>query len=408
MEKKTSILSHVLCIVLTALVVFAGTMVACAFLFAPQSALQTPPPKEEIQLGQDESYLEKTREVIALLEEKYIDDVNYEVLDDYLAEAAVAATGDRWSYYISAEDFAAYAEDNANAYVGIGITIEHKNEDDPGFTVIDVARNGPAEAAGILVGDMLVAVEGKNVVEIGMTEAKNIVRGEEGTKVNITILRNGKEIDLTITRETVEVEIVVFELLEGGVGYVKINNFGENCARDTLAAIEQLLDKGAKSLVFDLRFNGGGYKSEMLAVLDYLLPEGPLFRSVDYLGNESVEYSDAAYLDVPMAVLVNEESYSAAEFFAAALQEYDAAVVVGTKTTGKANYQQTFMLSDGSAVAVSTGHYQTPNGVTLTDIGVTPDKIVEVDEETFMAIYYDKLDKEDDLQLQRAISAVRR
>ena len=375
MEKKTSILSHVLCIVLTALVVFAGTMVACAFLFAPQSALQTPPPKEEIQLGQDESYLEKTREVIALLEEKYIDDVNYEVLDDYLAEAAVAATGDRWSYYISAEDFAAYAEDNANAYVGIGITIEHKNEDDPGFTVIDVARNGPAEAAGILVGDMLVAVEGKNVVEIGMTEAKNIVRGEEGTKVNITILRNGKEIDLTITRETVEVEIVVFELLEGGVGYVKINNFGE---------------------------------SEMLAVLDYLLPEGPLFRSVDYLGNESVEYSDAAYLDVPMAVLVNEESYSAAEFFAAALQEYDAAVVVGTKTTGKANYQQTFMLSDGSAVAVSTGHYQTPNGVTLTDIGVTPDKIVEVDEETFMAIYYDKLDKEDDLQLQRAISAVRR
>ena len=408
MEKKNSKLSYILCIILTALVVFAGTMVACTFLFVQQKEVTPAPQQGSAGTTIEEPYLQKTQEVIDLLEEMYVDDVNYEVLDDYLAEAAVAATGDKWSYYISAEDFAAYAEDSANAYVGIGITIELSNEDDAGFTVIQVARNGPAEAAGIRVGDMLTKVEGQNVMEIGMTEARNLVRGKEGTDVTITILRDGKERDFTITRATVEVEVVTFELLESNIGYIKINNFGSNCARDTLEAIETLLKQGAKSLIFDLRFNSGGLKSEMIEVLDYLLPEGPLFRSVDYLGNESVDYSDARCLDVPMAVIVNQDSYSAAEFFAAALQEYDAAVVVGTQTTGKANYQQTFMLSDGSAVAVSTGHYQTPNGVTLTDIGVTPDEIVEVDEETYLAIYYETLEKADDLQLQRAISAVKR
>ena len=173
---------------------------------------------------------------------------------------------------------------------------------------------------------------------------------------------------------------------------------------DTIAAIEDLRAKGAKSLIFDLRFNPGGMKTELVTILDYLLPEGPLFRSVDYQGHEEVDYSEESCLEMPMAVIINDDSYSAAEFFAAALQEYDWAEIVGTKTCGKANYQQTFRLSDGSAVAVSTGHYQTPNGVTLADVGVTPDVIVEVDEETYWNLYYEKVEKADDAQLQAAIS----
>ena len=198
----------------------------------------------------------------------------------------------------------------------------------------------------------------------------------------------------------------MYELLESGDGYIKINNFDSHCARDTIAAIEELVGQGAKALIFDLRFNPGGYKHELVEVLDYLLPEGPLFRSVDYKGGEEVDYSEASYLDIPMAVLVNEDSYSAAEFFAAALQEYEAAVVVGAQTCGKANYQQTFRLSDGSAIAISTGHYQTPNGVTLAGVGVTPDIPVEVDQETYLAIYYETLDKAEDAQLQAAITAL--
>ena len=143
-----------------------------------------------------------------------------------------------------------------------------------------------------------------------------------------------------------------------------------------------------------------------MELLDYLLPEGPLFRSVDYKGNEDIDYSDAACVELPMAVLVNGDSYSAAEFFAVALQEYGVGTVVGTQTVGKANYQQTFVLSDGSAVAVSTGHYQTPHGVTLAGVGITPDIPVEVDDDTYLKIYSNALEKSEDAQLQAAIAAL--
>jgi carboxyl-terminal processing protease len=145
----------------------------------------------------------------------------------------------------------------------------------------------------------------------------------------------------------------------------------------------------------------------MNKVLDYLLPEGPLFRSVDYSGRENVDYSDAKCLDIPMAVVVNLQSYSAAEFFAAALDEYDAAVIVGERTFGKGYFQNTFRLIDGSAVALSTGRYYTPKGECLEGVGITPDVPVEVDDETFAAIYYGTIAPEEDPQLQAAISALK-
>lgn len=351
-------------------------------------------------------YQKKLDEILNILNTYYVDDYSTEDLGDYLAEAAIASTGDRWSYYISAEDYAAYLESNANAYAGIGVTIQLMEESDPGFTIVSVTHESPAEDAGLQIGDMIVGVEGQNAAELGMTGTQQLVRGEEGTDVTITVERDGQRFDVTITRRIIEVDVVVYELLESGEGYIKINNFDTHCARDTIAAIEDLCGQGATALIFDLRFNPGGMKDELVKVLDYLLPEGPLFRSVNYMGEEEVDYSDEGCLDIPMAVIINGDSYSAAEFFAAALQEYGAGVVVGTQTCGKANYQQTFRLSDGSAIAISTGHYQTPNGVTLDGIGVTPDVIVEVDEETYLDLYYEKVEKADDAQLQAAISAL--
>ena len=354
----------------------------------------------------EEDYHAKVDEIVGLLEEYYVDGYSDEELGDYLASAVVASAGDRWSYYISAEEYDDYVEQNNNAYVGIGVTIQLTTEEDPGFTIVSVTSNSPAYEAGLKNGDMIVALEGASVIELGMSETQGRVKGEAGTDVTLTILRDGAEFDVTITRGLVEVDVVVYELMANGVGYIRINNFDANCSRDTLAAIEDLCGQGASSLIFDLRFNPGGRKNELVEVLDYLLPEGPLFRSVDYDGNEEIDYSDESFLDLPMAVLVNEDSYSAAEFFAAAMQEYGAGIIVGTKTTGKANYQQTFRLSDGSAIAISTGHYQTPNGVTLEGLGVTPDVIVEVDDETYLALYYDEVEKENDAQLQAAIAAL--
>lgn len=356
--------------------------------------------------GTEADYEEKLDEIISILDEYLIDGYDPENLGDYLAQAVIASTGDRWSYYISAEEYDSYIEDNNNAYVGIGITIQHISEDDPGFTVVSVTANSPAYEAGLKNGDILTHVEGQSVIELGMDEAKNIVRGEAGTDVNITVLRDGTSMEFAITRGLVEVEVVKSELLEQGIGYIKIANFDGYCAEKTLQAIEDLLEAGANSLIFDLRFNPGGRLTELIKVLDYLLPEGVLFRSVDYSGKEEIEYSDENCLDIPMAVLVNEDSYSAAEFFAAALQEYEWGEVVGTATTGKANYQQTFRLKDGSAIAISTGHYQTPNGVTLEGVGVTPDIPVEVDYDTYLAIYYGELEHEEDPQLLAAIDAL--
>ena len=156
-----------------------------------------------------------------------------------------------------------------------------------------------------------------------------------------------------------------------------------------------------------MRHNPGGYASELVKVLDYLLPEGELFRTVRYDGKEDVDMSDADCLDVPMAVLVNAGSYSAAEFFAAALRDYEAAVVVGEQTVGKGYFQTTYQLNDGSAVALSIGEYFTPKGKNLAAVGVTPDVVVTVDEETASAIYYGTLNPEEDPQIQAAVKTLK-
>ena len=392
---------RMLCVLLAAVLLLSG----CTFRFDAFDRSETE--QVEADTATQEDYHEKLDEIVALLNEVYVDGYDTDKLGDYLAQAAVAATGDRWSYYVSAEDYDAFVESNENAYVGIGVTVESSDDLTDGVQITKVTPNSPAEEAGIEADDRIYAVEGETVESLGLDETKNRIRGEEGTEVTLTILRGEKKFDVTVKRASVEVEVVKYSMLDGSIGYIKINNFEANSADRTIEAIDTLREQGAKALVFDLRFNPGGRKDELVRVLDELLPEGPLFRSVDYKGNESVDYSDADCVELPMAVLVNGDSYSAAEFFAAALQEYDWATVVGTKTCGKANYQQTFRLSDGSAVAVSTGHYQTPHGVTLANVGVTPDEIVEVDNKTYLELYKEAVAVKDDAQLQAAIKAVK-
>ena len=171
-------------------------------------------------------------------------------------------------------------------------------------------------------------------------------------------------------------------------------------------AIDALLDDGAQALIFDVRNNGGGYKDELVKILDRLLPEGILFQSKDYSGTKQTDRSDAACIELPMAVLVNQDSYSAAEFFAAALQEYDWAKVVGEKTCGKGNFQTAFTLSDGSMLNLSIGKYYTPQGRSLTDLGVMPDVEIALSDEDGAKLYYGQLEKADDAQLQAAIREI--
>lgn len=342
-----------------------------------------------------------------LIQERYIGEADGEAMEDAAAAAMVKATGDRWSYYIPASQYEAHKEQSENAYVGIGITIQQA-EDGSGFLIVMVNQDGPAQEAGIQVNDLLIAVEDQDVREMTADQVRELIRGEAGTKVSLTVMRQGEHQTLAVERRRIESAVATGQMLTDGIGLVKINNFDERCASESIAAVQKLQQEGAKKIIFDVRNNPGGYAEELVKLLDYLLPEGDLFRSVSYDGTEKVDTSDADCLDMPMAVLINGSSYSAAEFFAAALQEYQAATIVGEPTVGKGVYQTTISLGDGSAVALSTGKYFTPKGNSLTDVGVIPDVRVDVDEETAEKIYYGTLSYADDLQIQAAIQVLNR
>ena len=347
----------------------------------------------------------KLNQLSRLIEERFIGDADMTQAEDAAAAAMVDSLGDKWSYYLTAEEYVAHMEQMNNAYVGIGITIA-ETEDGSAVEVLKVEPNGSAEEAGVQVGDLIVGVEGCDLAEMTITEMRNLVRGKEGTFVVLTMNRAGEVFDLSVERRTVKAIVAAGQMLENNIGRVTIFNFDSRCASESIAVIEDLVAQGAQALIFDVRNNPGGYKDEMVKLLDYLLPEGPLFRSEDYKGQIQVDESDKKCLEMPMAVVVNQNSYSAAELFAAALSEYDWATVVGTQTSGKGYFQVTYQLMDGSAVGLSIGKYTTPNGVNLQDVGITPEILVEVDQETYYGIYAGILTPEEDPQIQAAVKVI--
>ena len=347
----------------------------------------------------------KTAEIGAYLDRFFIDDYDEEKLADAAASAMVEATGDRWSYYLTAEEKSGYDEQMQNAYVGIGVTITAQKELG-GMRIEAVTADGPAEEAGLLTGDIITEVEGEKTLDLGMTGTRTKVRGEEGTFVTLTILRGEESFPVSVERRSIQTPVATYEMLDGQIGYIKIANFDTRCAEETNAAMDELIAQDAKALIFDVRNNGGGYKNELVKVLDKILPEGILFQSEDYQGSKQIDRSDADCIDLPMAVLVNQDSYSAAEFFAAAIQEYDWGTVVGTKTVGKGNFQTAFTLSDGSMLNLSIGKYYTPQGRSLTDTGITPDVEIALSDKDGAKLYYGQLEKADDAQLQAAIREI--
>lgn len=386
MKKITQILSYVLVAALATVVTLTLTWPAETVVTPRQSKL------DQLQ---------------ALIEQCFIGEVDSTAIEDAAADAMVSALGDRWSYYIPAAQYGSYKEQMANAYVGIGITIQVK-EETQGFVITQVNPNGPAFEAGLLAGDVIVGVEDTDVREMVMDDVAVMVKGEEGTFVSITVEREGNPLTVSVERRKVLITVATGEMLEGNIGYVRITNFDSRCAEETIAIIDELLVEGAEALIFDVRNNPGGYARELVKVLDHLLPECEVFRTVDYAGTEDVDYSDENCIDpIPMAVLVNSESYSAAEFFAAALRDYEMAVIVGDKTCGKGYFQYTYPLNDGSAVGLSVGKYFTPKGENLAGIGLTPDYLVEVDEDTFMKIYARTLDPMEDPQILKAIEVLK-
>ena len=340
----------------------------------------------------------KLEELADVIDRKFIAEADQTAIQDAAAEAMVDALGDQWSYYIPAALQSNYDERRSNEYVGIGVSVMAR-QDGAGYDIVAVTAGGPAEEAGILPGDIATHADGKALSGLNVTEVRALIMGKEGTSVKLTVLRDGQSLEIAVTRKTIRTKVAEGRMLAGNIGYITIANFFDHAGEESIEAAKSLVEAGAEALIFDVRDNPGGYVHEMVKILDHLLPEGPLFRSVSYSGKETVEESDAACVELPMAVLINGNTYSAAEFFAAALSEYDWAVTVGEQTSGKGYYQTAHTFSDGSGVSLSTGKYTTPNGVSLAEAGgLTPDIPTAPAE--------GKVEAEEDPQILAAIAAL--
>lgn len=319
------------------------------------------------------------------IESRFVGEYDKDALADAALDGMVNSLGDRWSYYADAESYAAMKERRSNSYVGIGITVEYTEQ---GVYIKEVAEGGSAQAAGLLPGETIIEVDGVSVTGENALDAANLIHGEEGTLVTLVLLdAEGIRREVAVKRVILKEQAVTYEMLEGNIGYIALANFYSDLSKQAKEAVETLVEQGAQSIVFDVRNNPGGYLSELTDLLDYLLPEGAIFQSGTREGPQDTTYSDKNCVDLPMVVLVNADSYSAAELFAAQLKESVGAVIVGQPTCGKGYSQQTFELPGGRALNISTRTYYTGSGVSLIGVGLVPDKVIELtaDEDTQLA-----------------------
>ena len=289
----------------------------------------------------------------------------------------VDGLGDRWSYYLSQEDYERVTQNRANNYVGIGVTVNYEREE--GLFVQGVAIDSPAEEAGIVIGDIIIAVDGVSIAGADRTTATEMITGESGTEVTLTLLESdGSTRDVICTRRLLSNPSAMGRMLEGNIGYVYLENFYSGAAESFRAEVDRLQIEGAESLIIDLRNCPGGYVYELKQILDYLLPEGPVFTEDPRWWFKSVYESDAECVDLPMVAIVNADTYSAAELLAAQLRESVNAPVVGELTSGKGYVQVTFPLPNGGGIGISTATYCTGSGHSLIGEGIVPDVAVEL------------------------------
>lgn len=326
---------------------------------------------------------------------------------DQALSGMVTGLGDRWSYYVDEESYAALQDSRANEYLGIGVTVTTEREE--GLSVLSVTPDGPADRAGVVAGDVITAVDGVSVAGEARFEGTGLIGGEAGTQQKLTLLgADGTTQEVTVTLEYIQVAVVQGTMLDNGMGLVTIRNFNSRATEEFEAAVTELVEQGASALLFDVRNDGGGYVRELTQMLDFLLPEGPVFQSSPRWGSATVIESDADCIDLPFGVLVNGQSYSAAELFAAQLRESAGAPIVGEVTSGKGYSQRTFPLLNGGALGLSTARYSTGSGVSLIGTGLTPDVEVSLTEEEAAKLAAGQLAPEEDPQLQTLIDQMER
>ena len=315
-------------------------------------------------------------EVLAeIIDSRYYKDVTSEQIEESLYNALLDSLGDTYSGYYNAEEYASLMDSTAGSYYGIGAVLS-QNKETMQVTIEHVYKGSPAEEAGVKDGDILLAIDG---VETGTEELSELVKrikGAEGTTVTMTVQREGaaEPLEFEVERRHVEVPTVEYRMLEGQVGFLQISEFSDVTTTQFKEAVAELESQGMTSLIVDLRDNPGGVLDGVGGILDQILPEGLIVYTEDKYGKRTEYTSDGdTYMEIPMAVLINENSASAAEIFAGAIKDYEYGTLIGTTTFGKGIVQQIVPLNDGSAVKVTISRYFTPKGNSIHEVGIEPD-----------------------------------
>ena len=346
-------------------------------------------------------------EVYEIINNRFIGESDMESVTTDAFRSMVYSIDDNWSYYMTAEEYERYKLFQANSSRIVGITMEMDEEQNL-IRIISVMADSAAEKAGVKVGEFIIGLDGESIAGMTISEFRESVAARGTKKFELTLrAEDGSERTASLAASEVFTSPVECSMLENHIGYIKIRNFEAQSASDSIAAIESLRAQGAKGLIFDMRHNGGGKVSEVSELLDYILPAGDIFVQVNSAGDERVTVSGASCVEMPICVLVNSYSFSAAEYFAVALWEYGWAETVGSATTGKARSQVTYIISDGSAVHISTGAYLTPNRVDLfAQGGHTPDRELNLSDEDAVLLSTGRLLPDEDEQLILAQSVL--
>ncbi len=342
-----------------------------------------------------------------LIDSKFLGEVNEEDLKNGAIKGYIAGLNDEYTQYFTKEEMDEFYVDTMGNFDGIGIYMTSDTNTNT-IVIISPIKDSPAHKAGLLPGDIINKVDGKSYSGEELDEASNAIKGEIGTSVELEINRNGEVFTVNVTRENVKVNHVESKIIDGNIGYLEIASFDEGCGEEFLKKYNELKEQNITSLIIDLRNNPGGIVKEALDIAEYMVDKDALLLITMDKNNNKEEYRSEAngkVIDVPVVILVNENSASATEILAGALKDNNAARIIGTTTYGKGLIQELIRLTDGSGIKMTTNEYYTPNQNRINKVGITPDEIVELPEE-----FKDELDipEESDTQLQKAIEYLKK
>ncbi len=308
----------------------------------------------------------------------YFDNVDDETAANNIYKAYLSSYGDKYTVYYTPEEYKSLMESTSGTFYGIGAVCQ--KSDEGGIVIVEPYSNAPAYKAGVRKGDRVIKVDGKDIMDMDLSAAVALIKGDKGTQVKLTVVRDGQTMDFSITRDAVNIKTVDYEMREDSIGYIIISQFDDVTTEQFKDALNDLQNQGMKGLVIDVRSNPGGVLSVVVDIVDQIVPKGLIVYTEDVDGNRK-EYNGKSNneLSIPIAVLVDGNSASASEIFAGALQDYGKAKIIGTQTFGKGIVQTIQPLTDGSAIKYTIAKYYTPKGQDIHGHGVTPDIVVEYD-----------------------------